>query len=128
MAGKNGLGGDVNTQQARASTRQSPVIRAIKIPANSGSQPDSDLGKETQGISTNTVPYYKLFSFADSWDYLLMLLGTVTAVGNGLCLPAVAILFGELLDAFGITANTDNVLHEASKVLSRIHHFNNIAL
>eukprot|EP00261_Vitis_vinifera_P007089 XP_002275169.4 PREDICTED: ABC transporter B family member 11-like [Vitis vinifera] len=116
MAVENSLDGDIYTQQTRASTRQTPAVETVKIPENAGNRQDSEKRKATQGISTSTVPFYKLFSFADSWDYLLMLVGTVTAVGNGMCLPAVALLFGELMDAFGKTVNTNNMLHEVSKL------------
>ena len=124
MAVENSLDGDIYTQQTRASTRQTPAVETVKIPENAGNRQDSEKRKATQGISTSTVPFYKLFSFADSWDYLLMLVGTVTAVGNGMCLPAVALLFGELMDAFGKTVNTNNILHEVSKVLCKIDQFN----
>ncbi|KAL0459830.1 UNVERIFIED_CONTAM: ABC transporter B family member 11 [Sesamum latifolium] len=61
------------------------------------------------------VPFYKLFIFSDWWDKLLMLLGTLGAIGNGLNSPLMALLFGELADAFG-TSQNDKVLPVVCKV------------
>lgn len=67
--------------------------------------------KETQ----NAVPFYKLFVFSDWWDKILMLIGTIGAIGNGLNPPLMAFLFGDLADAFGGTQN-DKVVAVVSKV------------
>ncbi|CAK9183539.1 unnamed protein product [Ilex paraguariensis] len=66
--------------------------------------------------NTNTVSYYKLFSFADSVDHVLMLVGTITAVASGLCMPFSAVIFGELVDSFGEATDTTKVSHAVSKV------------
>ncbi|KAK4586298.1 hypothetical protein RGQ29_023461 [Quercus rubra] len=73
--------------------------------------------KKTKGKqeSTNTVPYYKLFSFADHLDYLLMFVGTIGAVGNGISLPLMTMVFGDILDSFGRTVNTKDIVHEVSE-------------
>ncbi|KAL7210750.1 hypothetical protein ACSBR1_032158 [Camellia fascicularis] len=49
---------------------------------------------------TNTVPFCKLFSFADFTHYVLMLVGTLAAIGNGICMPLMSVLLGELVDSF----------------------------
>lgn len=74
---------------------------------------------------TKTVAFHKLFSFADSIDVLLMILGTIGAIGNGLRMPIMAILFGQLTDAFGnINPNTFNdIVHIVSKVNKTINRF-----
>lgn len=59
--------------------------------------------------TANTVPFYKLFVFADSTDKILMIAGSIGAIGNGLCLPLMTILFGELIDSFGENTTTDTV-------------------
>ncbi|KAH7536920.1 hypothetical protein FEM48_Zijuj03G0037500 [Ziziphus jujuba var. spinosa] len=64
----------------------------------------------------NRVSYYKIFSFADSWDYLLIFTGTIGAVGNGISLPLMTIIFGTLVNSFGEFGNTKDVVHEVSKV------------
>ncbi|GFQ01230.1 ABC transporter b family member 4 [Phtheirospermum japonicum] len=62
------------------------------------------------------VPYYKLFSFADTTDYVLMVIGLITAVGSGLCLPLMTIIFGELANSFGHNVGTGRVVDQVSKV------------
>lgn len=78
---------------------------------------DSKTNKE-KDESSKTVPFYKLFSFADSWDHLLMFVGTISAVGNGISVPLMTIIIGDAIDAFGGNVNTKQVVHEVSKVMS----------
>ncbi|KAK7264799.1 hypothetical protein RJT34_32410 [Clitoria ternatea] len=66
--------------------------------------------------SNKTVPFYKLFSFADSWDYLLMLVGTISAAANGISMPLLTIITGDVIDAFGRNVDSKLVVHEVSKV------------
>jgi ATP-binding cassette subfamily B (MDR/TAP) protein 1 len=69
-----------------------------------------------------TVPFHKLFTFADSTDILLMVVGTIGAIGNGLGLPLMTLLFGEMIDSFGSNqSNTDDVVQQVSKVISRVN-------
>ncbi|KAK7388086.1 hypothetical protein VNO78_22891 [Psophocarpus tetragonolobus] len=72
----------------------------------------SDAKDET----AKTIPLYKLFSFADPLDHLLMILGSVGAIGNGISLPLMTLLFGNMINAFGGTKNTNEVVDEVSKV------------
>ncbi|KAL0419544.1 UNVERIFIED_CONTAM: ABC transporter B family member 11 [Sesamum radiatum] len=82
----------------------------------------NSISKQTSHSSSNEktnvskVPYYKLFSFADPADYALMVVGMITAVGSGLCLPLMTLLFGELANSFGQNAETKRVVSEVSKV------------
>lgn len=77
------------------------------------------------------VPFYKLFVFADSLDIILMIIGTIASVANGLAFPVMTILLGHLLnvfgnnmdlhrfiefDALGKNADMHALLHEVSKV------------
>ncbi|EFJ12488.1 ATP-binding cassette transporter [Selaginella moellendorffii] len=58
-----------------------------------------------------SVAFYKLFSFADGLDLFLMLLGSFGAVGNGIAMPLMTIIFGQLTNAFGESAgNTSQVV------------------
>lgn len=66
--------------------------------------------------ATNRVPFYKLFSFADSTDKALMIIGTIGAIGNGVCMPLMAVIFGELVDSFGENQNTKRIVHIVSQV------------
>ncbi|XP_023885640.2 ABC transporter B family member 11 [Quercus suber] len=81
---------------------------------NTNNQQHSNKTKEKQE-STNAVPYYKLFSFADHLDYLLMFVGTIGAVGNGISIPLMTMVFGDILDSFGRTVDTKDIVHEISE-------------
>ncbi|GER27684.1 ABC transporter B family member [Striga asiatica] len=85
----------------------------------------SSVSDTEPGISTvagkakepnNTIPFYKLFTFADSWDKILMIVGTIGAIGSGLAQPLMTLIFGELIDVFG-KANKDSIVSEVSKVV-----------
>ncbi|KAI4349803.1 hypothetical protein L6164_010357 [Bauhinia variegata] len=73
-------------------------------------------GNDKQTEKAETVPFYKLFTFADSIDFLLMFVGTVGAIGNGLGLPLMTLLFGQMIDSFGTNQRNSHVVHEVSKV------------
>lgn len=61
------------------------------------------------------VSFYKLFSFADSLDVVLMILGTIGAVANGLSQPLMTLIFGNLINSFG-TSDPSHVVKQVSKV------------
>ncbi|XP_050205105.1 ABC transporter B family member 11-like [Mercurialis annua] len=63
-----------------------------------------------------TVSYYKLFSFADSIDMLLMIAGTIGACGNGFSLPLMSLLLGRMVDSFGTNQSNQNIVDVISKV------------
>ncbi|XWS31896.1 hypothetical protein CRYUN_Cryun23aG0115100 [Craigia yunnanensis] len=111
MASENGL--NVHTDLHEASTSKS-LEEPEKVTGVNGENQDSKSSKGDE--KTNTVPFYKLFSFADSTDTLLMIIGTIGAVGNGLCMPLMTILFGDLIDAFGENQSNDRVVDVVSKV------------
>lgn len=74
---------------------------------------DHSKGGDDQG--DEKVPFYKLFSFADALDVVLMSVGTVAAIGSGLSLPLMTLIFGQMINSFG-DSNRDNVVHDVTKV------------
>ncbi|CAM6129699.1 unnamed protein product [Calypogeia fissa] len=70
-----------------------------------GSAPENLPGKEEakgpKKKQPGTVPFIRLFSFADKYDYCLMLLGSIGAVGHGAGMPVFLLFFGSLLNLFG---------------------------
>uniref|UniRef100_A0A7N0UXW8 Uncharacterized protein n=2 Tax=Kalanchoe fedtschenkoi TaxID=63787 RepID=A0A7N0UXW8_KALFE len=70
--------------------------------------------KDTGTESISSLPYHKLYSFADSKDYALMSVGSVAAVANGFCMPIMTILFGKLID--GIGKNPSDVRRQVQAV------------
>ncbi|GAU17718.1 hypothetical protein TSUD_07800 [Trifolium subterraneum] len=100
MATDNSLEGDIPSLQ--------PVVDIDR-------KQDSEKSK-AKDEKTETVPLYKLFSFADPLDRLLMLVGTVGAIGNGLSIPLMLLIFGSLINSFGDSTDS-NVVDEISKVI-----------
>lgn len=70
------------------------------------------------GGGAKRVPMRRLFTFADRLDAALMAVGGVAAVANGVAMPFLAFLIGELVDAFG-AADRAHVVHVVSKVSAR---------
>ncbi|KAJ0053287.1 hypothetical protein Pint_00768 [Pistacia integerrima] len=90
-----------------------------KEETNKGSNMNGDqqeLGKSKEKEKANKVPFRKLFAFADFTDIMLMSIGSIGAIGNGVCMPIMAILFGDLTDSFGQNQNNGNVVDAVSKV------------
>ncbi|CAN8324554.1 unnamed protein product, partial [Cochlearia groenlandica] len=58
-------------------------------------------GEKKRKVKDEKVPFYKLFSFADKKDVVLMVVGTLSAVANGMTQPILSLLFGNVVDAFG---------------------------
>ncbi|KAI4301589.1 hypothetical protein L6164_034852 [Bauhinia variegata] len=100
MKAENGLDGDTKKHDVGSTSE------------NHAETSKNDKQKE----KTETVPFYKLFTFADSTDFLLMFVGTIGALGNGLGLPLMTLLFGQMINSFGNNQNTNQVVHEVSKV------------
>jgi len=65
---------------------------------------------------TKTVPFYKLFSFSDSTDVLLMIVGSIGAIGNGVGFPLMTLLFGDLIDSIGQNQSNKDIVEIVSKV------------
>ncbi|XP_057835072.2 ABC transporter B family member 19 [Cryptomeria japonica] len=54
----------------------------------------------------HSLPFFKLFTFVDKYDWFLMSLGSVGAIIHGSAMPVFFLLFGELINGFG--KNQDN--------------------
>ncbi|WMV17819.1 hypothetical protein MTR67_011204 [Solanum verrucosum] len=61
------------------------------------------------------VPFYKLFSFADRNDIILMLLGILGAIASGVSKPLMSLIFGDLVDSYG-TSNQSNIRDKVSGI------------
>ena len=100
MAGENGVDGDINKSKKRAEKEK------ISAPMNMD-QPGSSDSKGNEKVEK--IPFFKLFSFADKTDVILMVLGTIGAIANGSSMPLMAIFYGEMIDSFGANQNADIV-------------------
>lgn len=72
-------------------------------------------------VAVRRVPLYRLFAFADRTDALLMGVGAIAAVANGMAQPVMTFIFGQVIDAFGSSASHDDMLHRVVKVPPFIH-------
>uniref|UniRef100_A0A6N2L835 ABC transmembrane type-1 domain-containing protein n=1 Tax=Salix viminalis TaxID=40686 RepID=A0A6N2L835_SALVM len=111
MAVENGRNGDNSMDEASTSKGQEVEKRSS---AGNGDQQKPE--KIKGDGETKSVPFFKLFAFADSTDICLMILGTIGAIGNGASLPIMSILFGDLIDSFGKNQNNKDVVGLVSKV------------
>ncbi|CAI5535201.1 unnamed protein product, partial [Closterium sp. Naga37s-1] len=77
-----------------------------------GEKGDPKEGAEAAG----SVPYWQLFRYADKWDVALMVAGSVGAIAQGIALPMMALLFGDMMNAFGSnTTSMDAMLDQVAK-------------
>jgi ATP-binding cassette subfamily B (MDR/TAP) protein 1 len=72
-----------------------------------------DHGKDNK--SYQKVPFYKLFTFADSLDVTLMIIGTISAAANGMTQPIMTLILGKMINIFGST-DSHHIVKEVSKV------------
>ena len=106
MEAENGLNGDVNKHD-EATTSENHAETSTK--ELNGAE------KSKQKEKAETVPFHKLFIFAESTDILLMIVGTIGAIGDGMSLPLMTLLLGQMINTFGKNDNS-NVADLVSKV------------
>ncbi|XVF80461.1 hypothetical protein PTKIN_Ptkin15bG0075600 [Pterospermum kingtungense] len=111
MSAENGSNDPTDMQEAPTTKSQE---EQKKVSGVNGENQNSENSKGDK--KTNTVPFYKLFAFADSKDVLLMTIGTISAVGNGLSMPLMTILFGNLVNSFGQNQSNNQVVGAVAKV------------
>ncbi|KAL7100872.1 hypothetical protein ACP275_08G021900 [Erythranthe tilingii] len=64
--------------------------------ADGKAMPESPEKKKEQSL-----PFYQLFSFADKYDLILMITGSLGAIVHGSSMPVFFLLFGEMVNGFG---------------------------
>jgi ATP-binding cassette subfamily B (MDR/TAP) protein 1 len=70
------------------------------------------------GAADKSVSFTSLFRYADGADVVLMILGTVGAMANGVSKPLMTVIFGQVVNAFGGAVGVDDVLSRVNKVSS----------
>lgn len=83
--------------------------------AQSSNEEKGSVG-EAEKKKEQTLPFYKLFSFADKYDYILMALGSSGAVIHGSSMPVFFLLFGQMVNGFGKNqSDLHTMTHEVAK-------------
>uniref|UniRef100_A0A453FA98 ABC transporter B family member 4 n=1 Tax=Aegilops tauschii subsp. strangulata TaxID=200361 RepID=A0A453FA98_AEGTS len=87
------------------------------MPAMDAAAKGRDGEEKKEGGHGKRVSFTGMFRYADRTDQLLMLVGTLAALANGVSQPLMTVIFGDMIDAFG-GATSDNVLHRVNKDIS----------
>lgn len=93
-------GGDTDTATASSATASSAT---------------STNNNNKNGGDDQKVSFYKLFTFADRLDAVLMTVGSISAVANGLSQPIMTLIFGQMINSFGSSDQSD-VVRRVAKV------------
>lgn len=84
-------------------------------------QPSGDPATENEKEKEKAppkVPLFKLFSFADLYDCVLMILGSIGACIHGASVPIFFIFFGRLINIIGLAyLYPKQASHKVAKVL-----------
>ncbi|MCH93109.1 ABC transporter B family member 19-like, partial [Trifolium medium] len=56
---------------------------------------------EAEKKKEQSLPFYQLFSFADKYDWFLMISGSIGAIIHGSSMPVFFLLFGQMVNGFG---------------------------
>ncbi|KAF9626088.1 hypothetical protein IFM89_030756 [Coptis chinensis] len=71
---------------------------------------------EAEKRKDQSLQFYKLFSFADKYDYFYMGVGSLGAVIHGSAMPVFFLLFGKMVNGFGKNqSDLHAMVHEVSK-------------
>uniref|UniRef100_A0A7N0TAH2 Uncharacterized protein n=1 Tax=Kalanchoe fedtschenkoi TaxID=63787 RepID=A0A7N0TAH2_KALFE len=73
-------------------------------------------GKKKKSTAARSVPFLKLFKFADLKDWQLMAVGSIGACVHGASLPVFFIFFGKMIDVMGLAyLNPPQASHKVAK-------------
>lgn len=77
-------------------------------------EPGQNAEKEKEVVG---VPLLGMFRFADSFDYLMMTIGTIGALGLGASTPLFILFWGDFTNVFG--ESNDQIVSMALEVLKK---------
>nr|DAD30965.1 TPA_asm: hypothetical protein HUJ06_009816 [Nelumbo nucifera] len=58
---------------------------------------------EAEKKKEQNLPFYQFFSFADKYDWVLMIAGSIGAMVHGSAMPIFFLLFGDMVNGLGKT-------------------------
>lgn len=76
--------------------------------------PDLKTEKQKEMVG---VPLFNMFRFADNFDYLMMTIGTIGALGLGASTPLFILFWGDFTNVFG--ESKDQIVDMALEVLKK---------
>ncbi|KAF3341839.1 ABC transporter B family member 9 [Carex littledalei] len=77
---------------------------------------DTEEKKEESNGAEGKVSIFKMLQFADGYDVLLMVVGSIAALANGISQPLLTFIIGQVIDAFGGATSSD-VLNRVNTVV-----------
>ncbi|EMS51604.1 ABC transporter B family member 2 [Triticum urartu] len=104
--GKEPICDNMERIQASEDDDMSSSVHGVGQNQNEAGGGGGDNGRKKAGAEEKVekVPFMKLFSFADRWDYVLMAVGSVGACAHGASVPVFFIFFGKLINIIGIAS------------------------
>ncbi|KMZ57070.1 hypothetical protein ZOSMA_89G00200 [Zostera marina] len=87
---------------------------APPIPSSPSKKENASSDEEMENSAK--ISYFKLYSFADSLDTIMIAVGAIAAAASGVSFPILIILFGNLIDAFGKESGTSKLLDEVARI------------
>ncbi|XP_012089551.2 ABC transporter B family member 19 isoform X2 [Jatropha curcas] len=100
----------VKTTPADQPDEQEEVIIEVEEKKNNDGHDEKE---KLKNVSNGVLPFHKLLSYADSVDWVLMVLGTLGSIVHGLAQPVGYLLLGKALDAFGNNINDTHAMVQA---------------
>ncbi|XP_078169722.1 ABC transporter B family member 11-like isoform X1 [Carex rostrata] len=82
---------------------------------------DTEEKKEENNGAEGKVSIFKMLQFADRFDVLLMVVGSIAALANGISQPMMTFIFGQTIDAFGGGTSSDILNRVNSAMLNFVY-------
>ncbi|TMW60566.1 hypothetical protein Poli38472_000608 [Pythium oligandrum] len=95
-------------------TCEEPSLEQLKDNKKDASESSSTQKDSKPEEPPQSFAFWELYRFATPWDKLMLFFGVCMAVANGVLLPLMAILFGDVTTAFGQTPIDKEAVNSAA--------------
>lgn len=93
------------------------AVKAMEADVDqNGNSKERKSARRGEKEEVQTVSFFELFSFANNYDYLLMVIGTFGAFGHGLAYPMFYFFFGKVLNSFGANQDDPTKISDVGRV------------